>query len=790
MKSQFNTEYLDELFLQVTKNFEKDYNLSMFGFNMSNMINSFLIHQAIEKGYNLHIRTYDKTENSTLYIPTIIATAIFGFYKNYISYNPIPKIGEILQRDRKRYSVIRVTQDIVSITNKAEGNLVRDISIKNYAKYIVSTATTETNGRKLNSGFEHYRNFFNQVFKENIGEYPPSKFQHKYLIITSKEILDSLREIKCKDLNVFKSLPISYITSSGQNTDSIPIDPMIYIVTDYETAKEYVIGKYDIETIVLIGNSKYRESYRAVNGDINAERIKNAIFIGSETVASFNNLKKWNWTVPEQDYMSKRQHHKATKAIVDNRAFGNALSGFCEVIAKIEQEYNISLIPEFISYLNLMSRLVIPDTKSRLNNQLEIIKQDFQKRAEDIINHAYFDKGIYDYKDDLSIITHAFDKIIQYVDNSKWEAFLAENDAKYIVVPKENVDFYNDILLSSKTKAISYGQLKDKTGVKDQPKVCFFSIYGYKHFKECYLSDNFKPIFILYNHEAEKFKEYQNRYSKEVIDELRSSDRQILTGVKYTQEAQYENIDDLISRFFNSDEQYKDNDIEDRESPIRGKCRFEFEDGSIEEIDSTKSVLLCNHGLKKVEKAERLCVGDIVRIYDNANKEQLWDIAVSNDRNGVFSDIMSSSKIWKDSLSKYTTEKKFTTEELFERLVNNGLRGIINHSTIDRWLQSNDGAKFPATDRNLYAIKTTINCPIMNDNYQFIRKNKKAYRGIMISLGRDLSNEIMTYIQSNGKVIGVNLNKYDENIRKGFISTNAREKVIKNITYYGADEEE
>ena len=120
----------------------------------------------------------------------------------------------------------------------------------------MTTAEKETEGRRLKTGFDHYRNFFNTIINGGIGDGMPSKFQHKYLIITSKEILEALKKLQSGNVNIYKSLPIRYITSRGITNDNIPIDPMIYILNDYETAKEFIIGKQEIETIVIIGDNK------------------------------------------------------------------------------------------------------------------------------------------------------------------------------------------------------------------------------------------------------------------------------------------------------------------------------------------------------------------------------------------------------------------------------------------------------------------------------------------------------------------------------------------------------
>lgn len=783
MNKESIIEYLDRLSLVSKESLKREYDLSMLDFNEFEHINTYLIHQTIEQGYNLHIKTCAKKENDTFYIPAIISVAIFGFIKNYIAYSPAPVVGEIIQKDKKRYTVAQVTGDRVVIVNKAEGDLRSDIPFSSYRKYIVTTAEKETDGRRLKTGFDHYRNFFNAIINGGIGDAMPSKFQYKYLIITSKEIFETLKKLKFKNVNIYKSLPVRYITSRGITADNIPIDPMIYIVNDYETAKEYILEKKEIETIVVIGDSKYREYSRNIAQDIRASRTKNAIFIGSEEIDNFEDLLRWNWTKPEQDILSQKPYYPAELHIVQHSNISSKIKEFQAIVEDIEQRYNISLLNELSYYIRQISRVIIPKCDSRLYNKVLIIKEEFRKMVSESIEIALYDKGIYNSQEEQKRVITAFNSIADSVGRHKWQEFETIKKAHYVVASKDYIDELNIILRSNTAKAIRYSELVKIKG--EYPKVCFFSVYGKRHFEDCFLSDSFVSIFILYPHEAEYFKHLEVTYAEDVKRELQSEDRIKLSGVKYSHTAHYESIDEMMARLFAGDNEdpKQESDRQERGDESHILCRITFDNGDCEDIESSKSVLLCNGNSTEIVSADKLRTGDEVRIYANANKERLWHIASSNDTNGLFNSIDIASQQWKRYLTDYQNENNLDSESLFVRLVSNGLLGVKNSSTIDRWLKTDSDTKFPKAKRNLFAMKTTINNPKFDAQYQDILSKRRAYFSIMIGLGRDLSDEIVRYIQSSGKIVGEILSKYDDCVRQGFATANAPQRKITSITY-------
>ena len=138
------------------------------------------------------------------------------------------------------------------------------------------------------------------MIKENISFFP-SEFKYKSVIVTDKSIVDELKKYEVDGEKIHKAIPFQYVTKSGTETDNIPIDPMIYIVNDYETARKQILNKgIEIRNITFIGQNKYKDNYLAIAEDLRDYRYENCLMIGSADIPedSILNLLKWKWTLP------------------------------------------------------------------------------------------------------------------------------------------------------------------------------------------------------------------------------------------------------------------------------------------------------------------------------------------------------------------------------------------------------------------------------------------------------------------------------------------------------------
>ena len=128
----------------------------------------------------------------------------------------------------------------------------------------------------------------------------------------------------------------------------------------------------------------------------------------------------------------------------------------------------------------------------------------------------------------------------------------------------------------------------------------------------------------------------------------------------------------------------------------------------------------------------------------------------------------------------------FDIEGFLNELHQNGAK--IKLPTLRKWLDPMDDVFFPSQVLNLNAIKETINCDILNEKFNDILKSRKAYRSIMISLGRDLSDELLDYIISNKKKTGKMLERFNEEQIDEFVNESAPLRTVKRIIIIDEDE--
>jgi len=288
--------------------------------------------------------------------------------------------------------------------------------------------------------------------------------------------------------------------------------------------------------------------------------------------------------------------------------------------------------------------------------------------------------------------------------------------------------------------------------------------------------------FILsYLEEVEVLENLLNNHFNNKISEYSSIDRKVLSGLDYYIPPKTVRVSDVIEDLHNrSLSGEKDYTFEDMEQI---NYSISFTDSHEKIIcDGSRAVLLYVNNNWIKSKISNLRPGDQVRIYNNLSKEKLFDIAAQEDKLGRFNNVDSDSKLWKTALRNHFFNRKAGYNEIehLTELRNNGL--TISPATIKKWLSIDDKERFPNSISNLIAIKITVNDSTLNERFESIKQSRRFYRGIMISLGRDLSDDVMEFIVSNGNNVGKVLSTFTHEEIKSFISNAAPIKIIKEIS--------
>tara|TARA_B110000902_G_scaffold223049_1_gene259604 strand:- start:6845 stop:9193 length:2349 start_codon:yes stop_codon:yes gene_type:complete len=770
-------KYLKILIEFSERKLKEHFKIDALGFDEFEIVNSYLIYQTIKdskKKKNTLIFIPDKETKSQFYIPAIFTLALYNFIDNYIDNTTIYEVNDIIQEKGIRYKIKSKTAQGYIL----EGNgLTKETSHSRIKKYIITNA--DLRNRKVKLKFDSYKDFFQNILNVQ-GNELPSKFKYKSIIVTDKSIVDELKEHKINDEKIHKAFPFQYVAKSGKQTDNIPIDPMIYIVNDYETARKHILDKgISIRNITFIGQNKYKEHHLEITEDLNNGKIENCLLIGSADISnnSIPDLYKWKWTLPELDFFNYFTTYTINKVIVENKRFTEYLKEFDCSVKQVENDYGINL-KELYKFVRNILPIIIPTSKSRLLTQIDNTLIYFEKEGEDIVETALDDIGEYDYEDVWNKILEKFELLIECKKEShlKFQKINEFQRIDFLVVPKEYLEIWIEEVNPHKVRNIISFKEFNQLDIHNKT-IVFLGFFGYNHLKSMMYNSN-KISIILYPQEEEHFDNCFSRLKQETYNELKNADRKIISEISFNETEKFENIDELIKRLFSQDEEITINPDYSNvcTTNIFKELTFENDTDKLE-LDENKTVLLKVNQRERFEKVKNLKIGDKIRVYDNSSKEELYQVALEFDTEGKFAEIEEFSKLWKNELKTFSL-KYDSLRILLDNLKNKGL-SITTESTLQNWIKAESNVKFPKEPKDLLVLKKEINSDYFNKNFGEIRKSRSAYNGIMIALGRDFSDEISDYIRIKKK--GELLKQFSEQQIQQFVDQNARERIIKSI---------
>jgi len=774
-----NPEYISKLVYRSKSELKKNYNIKDFGFDDFEIINFYLINKTLNQDkYNLAINLPQRDDKRDFYIPVLLSVAATLFFQNYIDDKTEYKKGDILQKDGKRF---RYDKNNLDGTHTLSGNgctlpSVKDKSLK---KYIVTTANLSA--RQVKTKFNHYKNLFKLIFGE---EYVPSKFTYKTaIILEKKDFLETLKNEKIPDIELKKAIPFKWVTKKGiekDESDFIPIEPMIYLLPDYETFKEFVFDEIEyLDSVIFIGKNKYEPFITQIKRDLRKGNISKAIFIGSNIIESFDSLKTWKWTQTETNYFNNIEDSTIELITVKPDSFLTNIENFEKRISEIDDEYCFN-IKTLFRLKKILYSTVLPSKSLRLASQIEYINHVYAKEIKSIVSESFLEINE-DPEPVANELTELAEKIICSISTAKFNLLIQLEKTDILIVPERFKDTWKEDLANKKfantfrkTKLLSFKEfIQQNDKFTTRKNISILTIFGFSDIPTDILriisqtSNNFS--LILYPEEKQLVEKLLNKCENESFQQFGSTERYSLSKVEYPI---IEKDDDIISKFYEQESfESKSYHYEHSENV---EYEITFENGEKNILEGSKAILLSKENLKRKEKVSNLIVGDKIRVYENTSKERLFQIASENDKKGELINIIDDSKIWKQHLKNYYEGKQSTTfrvEELLTELIGNGAK--IQIITLKKWLSLEDKDLFPSQILNLIAIKKTINCNIFNNKFDGIKRSKKAYRSIMIALGRDLSDEIMDYIISNKKITGKILEQFSEEQIAKFIDASA-----------------
>lgn len=472
-----------------------------------------------------------------------------------------------------------------------------------------------------------------------------------------------------------------------------------------------------------------------------------------------------------------------------------------------ESPYHIEKIPEYSYYLSRLLKSIKNNEQGDHNEITSRIK--FNSSFEDqLLNHG---NSIENLPSELNL-KNILLKISENINNQNKKAetifnvlqektnrnieesilnsiLLKEQKQNKILIISNNYD--EDCLRESiennglkNVEIIRYKKfIKIKEDELKEYNIIGYSLEGYRDF-EIYHNLPVTINLFLYDLEEELYKDCLNKYKSKLEEELRSEDRFFISGIKYETPAPIpvtisETLQNIIDRTKDWNEKEFDNNIDDPDENSNEYISYKIEYEGFSDFDTLKSTDTVFTESNNLIKVNKLKVGEKIRVYKIDFGEILLDTAMEF-QTEVFNDIENYSQLWKKVLKEiYLKIYKTNIEDLHYHLKKHGIK-VKQSTVLNNWIWGK--TKFPKSNKAIkaiYEISKDMNLGLL---FNDILKSKRIYNSTMISLGRDLKEEIKNFLTDSniGEIMQKN-NITPETLRK-VIDEQMPLRKIKNIS--------
>lgn len=349
------TDYLHKLNHTAAENLEPDFKFSKSDFSAFQIINASLFKQLfLKEDTNLLISIPTNELPKTILEISLLLPVLKCFLHN-TSITKSVTIGDIIIKIEcgTISSIKAVTDENLQVLpmltlNRINENIQHPFLILNQKiKAKISQIQAKATSQQRQSSLENLKSKLLEEIRQHVAitKYYqdgnvslPTKHKTKVLAVASKKDILEL---------IPSCIPFQYINKSGEIYPDTPFDPILYVVNDFATAKEFIINKdIEIDTVLFIGDNKYK-STTTITRLYRQEKFKRCIFIGNENIESTDKFKvlKWNWTLPETKYFSNATNSKINTIRISHTELSNAILEFIKIIDKAEQQ-NENLITQ------------------------------------------------------------------------------------------------------------------------------------------------------------------------------------------------------------------------------------------------------------------------------------------------------------------------------------------------------------------------------------------------------------------------------------------------------------
>ena len=466
------------------------------------------------------------------------------------------------------------------------------------------------------------------------------------------------------------------------------------------------------------------------------------------------------YNIPEYSYYLKRILNsietklnnidfELSKKIQYNLSFEEQLLNHGNNIDYIPQDLNLKKI------LLQMSQLIYNQNR-KAEEIFNIIREKNQKQVEESVLYELFPKEQRQNK--LLIITNNYDE-----------------------------DSLNEFIYANALKNIEVNRYKKFIKVKEEELKNYFIIgYFLEGSRDFEIYHNMAVVInlFLYDFEEDLYKDCVNKYKLKLETELQSEDRFFITGIKYEVPAPIavsisQMLQNIIDRTKDWNDKEFDNNVDDPDESSNEYISYQIEYEGIADSDYLRSTDTVFDPKNSLIRVNRIKVRDKIRVYKIDIGEILLNTAMEF-QTEIFVEIEKHSRLWKEALKElYLKTYKTDIDHMHSHLRSRGVK-VKSSTVLNNWIHGS--TKFPQRDKALKAIYELSKDINLGASVGMILKSKKIYNSTMISLGRDLKDEIKNFLVEGtvGEIMQKN-NITPDTLRK-VIDEQMPLKEIKNIT--------
>jgi len=794
--SEIQEYYSDEINLRET-DFEK---YSIFDFVNFHLIYQYVLNDTSNKNdFFIGIPEEEYRENffSSIF-NSIVLIKLYQNYFNYKKINPTIEKGDLVySHSRKRvFEILRKSPSGLTVKyrfpKKKDGQ--GNFTINGHIFYKINPNLT--NGRNTVKNIDDYVNFLNNVFGKNFPFI--TDFINRTLVIADQRFFKES-----------KHLPIRYTNRNGNVKNDLPFfNYMVECCNNFETAKNYLLNKNQtFDEIIIIADSKYRNTFDFILQEKYRGRYKNIILIGTEKPNSENQFIEWWWSNDEVKIANNELPNNTQKVCLKNDTLYSLFIELKEEIQKIKEESNVNLA-YILKYTNFFLRMILVNTnlsKGIYQEYLDRLNHYFQSEAfSEELNNLFYEKDIYNpetincYTDK---IYNLFSKISSTLEseNLKWNYIkqkAKEINPKpiYLIVEKKNYDavfaqiknekIYNVQLIGDKridnSKLYIDKWLNDYQNSKNK-----LIIVPYLNNMELYTKikaiKGHCEVLCYENLDEISFENVEQTYQNQEKIKLTHKDRKVFfkTDFNYSTEVNKRDLEDIFSFDFNC-EDFKNNPYETLDLPKENSIyEIQFSDGTIDKFDSSKGVFLIENGEQIKTNIGELYCNATIRFYQNNSKEEFRKILEIFDSDKLLNSFDKYSNSWKQTLKDLSVQFG-STERLYDSLFKSYK---IHYNTFKNYLDENCVIRFPRIKTmdviRDFCIKNNRANDLIVTEFDKFRIYSKKDHSIRQQAGKILGNDLLDYIASNKEEKSDSLSKVPDDILEKLTATIQEKTIIK-----------